>query len=122
MEGEDMTPTSALAGLPSTNPARFLKRGVFELDLDARHAALAGKYIPVTGIYFDYLSTLLRYAPKAVAYKTLVKESQGYDVATAEARDLARWRIHELRKIIEEDPERPQYILTVHGTGYRLVI
>lgn len=122
MEGEDTTPTSALAALPSDDPARFLKKGIFELDLHARHAMLNGKYIEVTGIYFDYLSTLLRHAPRAVAYKTLVKESQGYDVATAEARDLARWRIHELRQRIEEDPEWPQYILTVRGTGYRLAI
>ncbi|HLO30001.1 MAG TPA: response regulator transcription factor [Anaerolineales bacterium] len=122
MEGEDTTPTSALATLPPATAARFLNKGSFDLDLHARHAMLNGKYIPVTGIYFDYLSTLLRYAPKAVAYKTLVKESQGYDVAIAEARDLARWRIHELRKIIETDPERPQYILTVRGTGYRLAI
>ena len=122
MEGEDMTPTSTLATLPSADPARFLKKGTFELDLHARHATLNGKYIPVTGIYFDYLGTLLRHAPKTVAYKALVKESQGYDVAMAEARDLARWRIHELRKIIEIDPERPQYILTVRGMGYRLAI
>jgi DNA-binding response OmpR family regulator len=122
MEGEEMTPTSTLAALPSATSARFLKKGVFELDLHARHATLHGKYIPVTGIYFDYLSTLLRYAPKVVAYKPLVKESQGYEVATAEARDLARWRIHELRKMIEEDPQQPEYILTVRGTGYRLAI
>ena len=122
IEGEDMTPTSTLAALPTADPARFLKKGLFDLDLHARHATLNGQYIPVTGIYFDYLSTLLRHAPKAVAYRTLVKESQGYDVAVAEARDLARWRIHELRKIIEADPERPQYILTVRGTGYRLAI
>jgi DNA-binding response OmpR family regulator len=122
MDGEAITPTSALVDLPSTNPARFLKKGVFDLDLHARYAMLNDKYIPVTGIYFDYLSTLLRHAPKVVAYKTLVKESQGYDVAIAEARDLARWRIHELRKMIEAEPERPQYILTVRGTGYRLAI
>ena len=122
IEGEDTTPTSTLAALPSANSARFLKKGSFELDLHARHAMLNDKYIPVTGIYFDYLSTLLRHAPKAVAYKTLVKESQGYDVAIAEARDLARWRIHELRKVIEADPQRPRYILTVRGTGYRLAI
>jgi DNA-binding response OmpR family regulator len=122
MEGEGTTPTSTLAALPSADPARFLKKGMFELDLHARHATLNGQYIEVTGIYFDYLSTLLRHAPKAVEYRTLVKESQGYDVAIAEARDLARWRIHELRKIIEADPEQPQYILTVRGTGYRLAI
>jgi len=122
MEGDDMTPTSTLAALPSADPARFLKKGMFELDLHARHVTLNGKYVPVTGIYFDYLSTLLRHAPRVVEYKTLVKESQGYDMAIAEARDLARWRIHELRKIIETDLERPQYILTMRGTGYRLAV
>jgi DNA-binding response OmpR family regulator len=122
MEGEQMTSASALAAVSSDNPARFLKKGPFDLDLHARHATLNGKYIPVTGIYFDYLCTLLRYAPKAVAYVTLVKETQGYDVAIAEARDLARWRIHELRKLIEADPEQPRYISTVRGTGYRLAI
>jgi DNA-binding response OmpR family regulator len=117
LDGEDLASDSTRA-----DPARFLKKGMFELDLQARHATLNGKYIPVAGIYFEYLSTLLRHAPKVVAYKTLVKESQGYDVAVAEARDLARWRIHELRKVIETDPEQPQYILTVRGTGYRLAI
>jgi DNA-binding response OmpR family regulator len=115
MEGEAATPTSALA-----DPAGFLKKGPFELDLHAHHITLNGKYIPVSGIYLAYLGTLLRHAPKAVAYKTLVKESQGYDVSFVEARDLARWRIHELRRVIEVDPRRPQYILTVRGTGYRV--
>lgn len=122
IEGDEMTPTSALAALPSADPARFLKKGAFELDLHARHATLDGKYLQVSGIYFDYLATLLRHAPRAVSYKTLVKESQGYDVADTEARDLARWRIHELRKVIESDPERPRYLLTVRGAGYRLAI
>jgi DNA-binding response OmpR family regulator len=122
MEGEGTTPTSSLAALPSTDATRFLKRGHFELDLHARHAMLNGQYIPVAGIYFDYLCTLVRHAPKSVAYETLVKESQGFDVGVAEARDLARWRVHELRKMIEADPQHPQYILTVRGTGYRLAI
>jgi len=122
IDGEDMTPTSALAALASAHPNRFLKKGLFDLDLHARHVTLNGRYIPVTGIYFDYLSTLLRHAPKVVPCKILVKESQGYDVANSEARDLARWRIHELRELIEADPKRPQYILTVRGSGYRLAI
>jgi DNA-binding response OmpR family regulator len=122
MEGGDMAPAKELAARPPADSVRFLRKGNFELDLEGRHAMLNGNYIPVSGIYFDYLSTLLRHAPKAVAYQTLVKESQGYDASLAEASDLARWRIHELRKLIEPDPEQPQYILTVRGTGYRLAI
>ena len=122
IDGEETTPTSALAALPPADPARFLKKGDFELDLHARHASLNEKYIPVAGIYFDFLSTLLRHAPKAVPHKTLVKEAQGYETTMAEARDLTRWRIHELRKMIEADPRHPKYILTVRGIGYRLAI
>jgi DNA-binding response OmpR family regulator len=122
IDGEETTPTSAFAALPPADPIRFLKKGNFDLDLHARHATLNGKYIPVTGTYFDYLVTLLRHAPKAVAYKTLVKEAQGYDATIAEAKDLTRWRIHELRKMIEADSQHPQYLLTVRGTGYRLAI
>lgn len=122
IEGDDKSQAGASAAVPATDPARFLKKGSLELDLQARHAVLNNEYLPVTGIYFDYLSTLLRHAPKAVTYKTLVKESQGYDAANAEATELARWRIHELRKLIEPDPQLPRYILTVRGTGYRLAI
>ena len=120
IHGEDTTPAGR--ALPPADKARFLKKGDFELDLDAHHATLNGKYIAVTGIYFDYLCTLLRHAPKAVPYKTLVKETQEYDVTIPEARDLARWRIHELRHMIEADPQHPQHILTVRGFGYRLAI
>ena len=120
IDGADRNPTSPTP--PPADSADILKKGNFELDLAACHATLNGKYIPVTGIYFNYLCTLLRHAPKAVPYKTLVKETQEYDVTIPEARDLARWRIHELRHMIEVDPQHPQYILTVRGFGYRLAI
>lgn len=122
IEGINATPTNTLAALPPTNSTRFLQMGPFALDLHARHVTLNNKYIPVTGVYFDYLVTLIRHAPKTVSNRDLVKESQGFEVTMTEARDLARWRIHELRKIIEPDAQHPQYILTVRGTGYRLVI
>lgn len=122
MDGVKTIPTNVLATLPPTDSGRFLQKGPFALDLHARHATLSNKYISVTGVYFDYLATLVRHAPKAVSNRALVKESQGFDVTMVEARDLARWRIHELRRIIEPDSQRPQYILTVRGTGYRLAI
>lgn len=122
IEGDEATPVSTLAAVPPTDSARFLSKGAFTLDLHARHAMFNNAYLPVTGVYFDYLVTLLRHAPKAVSYKTLVKEAQGFNVDLAEAKDLTRWRIYELRKLIEPDPQKPQHILTVRGAGYRLTV
>jgi len=39
-----------------------------------------------------------------------------------EARDMARWRIHELRKALEPDPYNPKYVITVRSFGYQVVI
>lgn len=122
MNAEDASPNGSFMIPFPGDHSRVLKKGPFKLDLQAKHVTLHERYVPVSGIYFDYLGTLLRHAPKTVAYKTLVKQSQGYDAELTEARDLARWRIHELRKLIETNPRNPQYILTVRGTGYRLTI
>jgi DNA-binding response OmpR family regulator len=50
-----------------------------------------------------------------------VVESQGYKTTPVEAREMARWRIHELRKAFEADTRNPTYIITVRDVGYRLV-
>lgn len=101
---------------------RFLKTPPFEVDLIGRHVTMHGKYLPITGTYFDYFMVLLQNSPKAVSFKALVKEAQGFDVPLNEAKDLTRWRIHELRKLIEKDPKKPKYLLSVRGSGYRLSI
>jgi DNA-binding response OmpR family regulator len=108
--------------LPPTDPARFLQRGPFVLDLHARHLTQNGAYIPLSPTNFDYLVTLVRHAPNPVTYEVLVRESQGYEMTRIEAREMARWRIHELRRAIEQDTKKPHYLITVRGSGYKLTI
>lgn len=108
--------------LPPTDPARFLQRGPFVLDLHARHLARDSEYIPLSPTNFDYLVTLVRHAPNPVTYEVLVRESQGYEMSRAEAREMARWRIHELRRAIEQDSKNPRYLITVRGSGYKLTV
>ncbi len=122
IDGTDVHPANVLVTLSSTDPTRFLQRGPLSLDLHARHVKLEDRFIQLSPTAFDYLVTLVRHSPNAVSYETLVMESQGYKTSLNEARDLARWRIHELRKALEPDSEHPKYIITERGTGYRLVI
>ncbi len=122
LDGQDMQSPNLLVTLSSTDPARFLQRGPLTLDLHARHVKMEDHFITLSPTAFDYLVTLIRHSPNPVSYETLVVESQGYKTSLNEARDLARWRIHELRKAIEPDQKQPRYIITERGTGYRLVI
>ncbi len=122
IDGDDPSAPGLLVTLSSTDPTRFLQRGPLTLDLHARHVKMGDRFIQLSPTAFDYLVTLLRHSPNPVSYETLVMEAQGYKTSLNEARDLARWRIHELRKAIEPDTELPRYIITERGTGYRLVI
>jgi DNA-binding response OmpR family regulator len=121
IDGTDSAPEPLLSAMPSTDPARFLRCGAFALDLHTRHASMNNKYISLSPSNFDYLVTLLRHAPDPVPYQTLVRESQGYDLTRAEAREISRWQIHELRKALEQDPHKPRFVLTVRDIGYRLI-
>jgi DNA-binding response OmpR family regulator len=108
---------------PSIDPTRYLKRGVLQLDLHTHTVNLNDREISLPPSTFDYLVTLMRHSPNPVAYETLVKESQGYqEISRIEAKEMTRWQIHELRKALEEDLQRPHLIITVRDVGYRLVI
>ncbi len=121
IEGSEAASDPMLNALPPTDPARFLRRGGLSLDLHTRHASMSNQYVSLSPSNFDYLVTLLRHAPDAVPYQTLVRESQGYDLSRAEAREISRWQIHELRKALEEDAHKPHIVLTVRDVGYRLI-
>ncbi|MBP6471407.1 MAG: response regulator transcription factor [Chloroflexi bacterium] len=100
---------------------RFLHCGKITVDLIARQIFSDGQIVNVTPTSFDYMLALMRHAPETIGYVALVEEAQGYDLTQIEANDLARGRIHELRKALEEDPRRPSIIITIRGVGYRLV-
>jgi DNA-binding response OmpR family regulator len=112
---------------PQTAPApqsgdRFLKRGLFVLDLHSQRATLADRVLSLPPTAFAYLTVLARRAPEAVDYQTLVTESQGYAVEPSEASELAKYHIHVLRQAIGAEQNEPGYILNVRGIGYRLLI
>ena len=101
---------------------RFVKRGPLVLDLHARRATFRDTVLELTPASFDYLLVLSRHTPDVVDYQTLVIESQGYETSPHEARELVKWHIHNLRRAIERDPQKPQHILNVRGVGYRLLV
>ena len=116
------SPQGATSGLPVSgpDPVRYLSCGLFTLDLHTRYVRFNDRQIPLPPSSFDFLVTLVRHSPNPVTYETLLMESQGYSLTRSEAREMARWQVHELRKAIEPDPRQPRFIITVRDVGYRL--
>ena len=117
------------SGLPATippvvaavDPERYLHMGRITVDLHARHMMVDVNPVHLPSSSFDYLVTLMRHSPKEVTFQALVRESQGYDLGKFDAREMARWHIHKIRRVLEVEPSDPQIVITVRDVGYRFV-
>jgi DNA-binding response OmpR family regulator len=116
---EDVQPGPAAGAVNAGE--RFVKRGSLTLDLHTRRLTIGERTINLPPTAFDYLLVLVRHAPNVVDCRTLVAEAQGYQAELREAQELVKWHIHHIRQAIEPDTHNPTYLITVRGTGYRLV-
>jgi two-component system alkaline phosphatase synthesis response regulator PhoP len=123
INGKDIRANSSETATSTTDPARFLKCGPLTLDRHTHSAQFKGDNTSLPPSTFDYLVTLVRHSPQPVTYEKLVLESQGYQhLSRAEAREISRWQMHEIRRLLEPDPRHPQLVITVRDFGYRLVV
>jgi DNA-binding response OmpR family regulator len=107
--------------LAAASPDRFLKRGSLVLDLHTRRVTVNERVEDLPPTSFDYLLVLARHSPNVVDYQTLVAEAQGYQAEFREAQELTKWHVHHIRQAIEPDARKPNHVINVRGTGYRLV-
>ena len=123
IDRDESLTTGVSTAVPPTDPARFLKTGPMVVDRHTHSVIINERNISLPPSTFHYLVTLVRHSPDPVTYEKLVLESQGYQhLSRAEAREIARWQMHELRKLVESDPRHPQWVITVRDVGYRLVV
>lgn len=120
-EVEGISSTAAPETTSIGDQTRMIRCGQLMLNLLTHQATLSDKAIRLPPTTFDYLVTLVRHSPNPVPYETLVMEAQSYSVTRAEAREMAGWHIHELRKAMETKSSEPKYIITVRNVGYRFV-
>lgn len=96
-----------------------VKIGVADIDFK-RHVLLRnGKEIETSAKEMDMLHFFVMNRGKVISRDTLLSEIWGYNdpVITRTVDNF----IMRLRKKIEPDPSTPKYLLTIHGSGYKLL-
>jgi two-component system KDP operon response regulator KdpE len=90
--------------------------GDLSVDLVRRIVKLGDKDIKLSPKEYDLLRMLVQHAGKVLTHKFLLSQLWS-DLTDAQ---YLRVYVRQLRQKIEADPERPHYILTETGIGYRL--
>src|SRR3954452_20340310 len=90
--------------------------GDLSIDLVRRIVKLRDAEVKLSPKEYDLLRVLVQHAGKVLTHKFLLGKlwDQNTDA------QYLRVYVRQLRQKIERDPERPQYVLTETGIGYRL--
>jgi two-component system KDP operon response regulator KdpE len=90
--------------------------GELSVDLVRRIVKVGDREVKLSPKEYDLLRVLVQHAGKVLTHKFLLGELWD-DLTDAQ---YLRVYVRQLRQKIEPDPERPQYVLTETGVGYRL--
>jgi two-component system, OmpR family, KDP operon response regulator KdpE len=88
-----------------------------KVDLPKRRVTVEGKEVQLTPTEYDVLKLLVTHAGKVLTHRQML--SQIWGETYLEQPHILRVTISNLRHKLEPEPERPRYILTEPGVGYR---
>ncbi len=104
----------------STQPTaeQIFINGDLTVDLEKRLVTVAGHEVQLTPTEYDLLKMLVTHAGKVLTHNQLLREvwGAGYE----QEFHILHVNVSNLRRKVEPDPTRPQFIITEPGVGYRL--
>jgi two-component system alkaline phosphatase synthesis response regulator PhoP len=101
----------------AARPGQVLRSGEIALDTAKMRLTRSGRSIDVTPTEFQLLAALVREPGRVFTRGQLLDALHGTAFESYERAIDAH--IKNLRRKIEPDPHRPQFLLTVYGVGYR---
>ncbi|HAI21124.1 MAG TPA: DNA-binding response regulator [Clostridiales bacterium UBA8153] len=102
---------------PAGAQGEVLRVGAVEINLPCHEVWAHGQPVALTPTEFSLLVTLLRHPGRTYTRLQLLDVAMGNSYEGYER--SVDTHISNLRKKIELDPARPQYVLTVYGVGYK---
>lgn len=92
------------------------RSGELTVDLVRRIVKVGGREVKLSPKEYELLRVLVQHAGKVLTHRFLLKNLWN-ELTDAQ---YLRVYVRQLRQKIEADPERPQFVLTETGIGYRL--
>ena len=97
----------------------FIHCGNLQIDLSARMVKKNNEIIKLTATEYVLLALLAKHEGKVLTHQYLLREVWGPGYISQS--QYLRVFIAQLRKKIENDPNRPEIIVTESGVGYRFI-
>lgn len=108
---------SALRSSLSEDGEFILHAGQLEIDFNNRTVKRNGEYLKLTTTEYNLLALFAKNDGKVLTYEFVLRAIWGPGFIRQS--QYLRVFVAQLRKKIEEDPNRPEHLLTESGVGYR---
>lgn len=96
-------------------PKRY-SSGSLVIDTDSRRVTKAGKVLELTPTEYRLLATLAENSGRVLSHEQLLNKVWGYEFG--EDTGYVKRYVWYLRRKVEDDPRKPEHILTERGFGY----
>jgi two-component system KDP operon response regulator KdpE len=100
-------------------PSKVVRAGPITIDLAWHLVKRNEEEIKLTGTEYKLLAYLASNHGRILTHQSILTSVWG--PADADHTEYLRVYMRQLRKKLEEDPERPEYIITEPGIGYRFI-
>jgi DNA-binding response OmpR family regulator len=98
--------------------AEIIRTGDLTLDIPRREVRIEDRAIVLTATEFDLLHALARQPGRVFTRGQLLEAIHGVAFESYERAIDAH--VKNIRRKLEPEPQRPRFLLTVHGVGYKL--
>ncbi len=106
------------AGAVARRTREPLRLGGLVVDLERHEVRLEGRAVSLTAVEFRLLAALLEADGRVLSREQLLDAVYGLDESGVLDRTIDV-HVGRLRDKLGDDPERPRYVATVRGVGYR---
>jgi two-component system KDP operon response regulator KdpE len=108
---------TALRNLVTNDSEPIIEFGAVSIDFSSRIVRLNTEILKLTTTEYNLLSIFVKNEGRVLTHQYLLKQVWGNSYV--DQTQYLRVFVAQLRKKIEEDPNRPKFIITESGVGYR---